>query len=100
MFNATDKERGNCLIIAPIPLFSSRLDQVWHILLQNILLKKEEISYQRKAFISVSLIEGGFWYLMPLSTIFQLYCGVSFIEGNHSNSDYKITTSPGISWTL
>ena len=38
--------------------------------------------------------EGGLWYLMHLSRIFQLYLAVSFIDGGNQSTRIKTTELP------
>jgi hypothetical protein len=59
MFNATDKERRNCLVIAPIPLFSSYLAKFDTFYFKIFCLKKRKLAIRGKP-SSVSLIEGGY----------------------------------------
>jgi hypothetical protein len=49
-FNRTEKSK--LPIQCPKPSFSTCLSQVWHFFFPNCLLKKDEIRYQRKTFIS------------------------------------------------
>jgi hypothetical protein len=83
----TDQKGGNPLYSAIKPLFSSCLDQVWHILFPNILLITEEICFSEENFIYVNLIS------LPVNTIIISYypeygTGLEYIPGHEKFSRY------------